>query len=103
MVLILPDFGINDINGINGNSYTQKGVTLNYSEFVTTKYMDKMSPAGDLARDIRDDPHFPELEGMDLDAARQTVKTYLKCLGACDGCMAAFKYTWSRYRAAMRQ
>jgi len=76
---------------------------MSYREYIIKKYLEKMSPAGDLARDIRADPEFPVVTGTDPDSDRQTIKTYLSSRGACSGCMNAFRYTWSRYRRSIKR
>ena len=76
---------------------------MNYADFITEKYLGKDTPAGDLAGDIRHDPNFPRLTDQDPDQERQTIKNYLEHRSACAGCMAAFRYTWSRYIAFCRK
>ena len=76
---------------------------MTYQEYMINHFVKESTREGDLARDIQMDTDFPELDGKDLDDDRRTVREYLELMGACDSCMAAFRYTWRRYREAMRK
>lgn len=76
---------------------------MNYFEFMTARYQKKLSPAGDLARDMQEDPFFPELSGSDLCSDRKKIVQHLNNHGACSGCLEAFRYTWNRYLSVTRK
>lgn len=62
------------------------------------RFINKNSPTGDLARDIRDDGIFPELNNT-----RKEIKSYLTAHNACDGALRAFETMWHSYSAFLRR
>lgn len=62
------------------------------------RFLNRRSPTGDLARDMRDDDLFPELIG-----SHKGIKSYLMDCGACDGALEAFETMWHSYRAFLRR
>lgn len=70
---------------------------LTFYEY-SQRFLDKHSPTGDLARDIRDDTTFPELA-----CTHERIKSYLVYSNACEGAMKAFETMWKSYKAYMRR
>lgn len=62
------------------------------------RFLNKQSPTGDLARDMRDDELFPEVENTHRD-----IKAYLIAHNACDGAIRAFETMWCSYSAFLRR
>lgn len=62
------------------------------------RFLDKQSPTGDLARDIRDDQLFSEVGN-----AYKDIKAYLITHNACDGALVAFETMWHSYLAFLRR
>jgi uncharacterized protein YozE (UPF0346 family) len=54
---------------------------------------------GDLARDARQDRHFPKRRGLDYDS----LYLYLFEAGACPRALAAFDRAWAEYQHADRR
>lgn len=62
------------------------------------RFLNRRSPTGDLARDMRDDRLFPELI-----SSHYGIKKYLIDCNACDGALDAFETMWHSYRAFLRR
>lgn len=62
------------------------------------RFLERQSPTGDLARDMRDDELFPEVENT-----RKDIKAYLIAHNACDGAISAFETMWRSYSAFLRR
>lgn len=62
------------------------------------KFINKHSPTGDLARDIRNDSLFPKLKNT-----RREIKSYLTAHNACDSALKAFETMWHSYSAFLRR
>lgn len=56
------------------------------------KYVEDNTPVGDLARDMRDDPGFPQLS-----SSKSVIKAYLSSANACDGAIEALDDAWALY------
>lgn len=62
------------------------------------RFINKNTPTGDLARDIRDDGLFPELKNT-----HKEIKSYLIAHNACDGAIKAFETMWKNYKSYLRR
>lgn len=62
------------------------------------RFLNKHSPTGDLARDMRDDEVFPERR-----QSHEGIKSYLIECNACEGALNAFETMWYSYRAFLRR
>lgn len=62
------------------------------------RFINKDSPTGDLARDIRDDELFPEVKNT-----HEEIKSYLIGRNACNGALRAFNTMWYSYLAFLRR
>lgn len=62
------------------------------------RFLNKQSPTGDLARDIKDDELFPEVRNTYKD-----IEVYLIAHNACDGALRAFKTMWHSYLVFSRR
>lgn len=62
------------------------------------RFVNKNSPTGDLARDIRDDELFPELRNT-----KDGIRSYLLANNACNGAIRAFETMWKSYKAYLRR
>lgn len=62
------------------------------------RFLNKQSPTGDLARDIKDDELFSEVRNTHKD-----ITLYLIAHNACDEALTAFENMWHSYLAFLRR
>ncbi|GMN96930.1 hypothetical protein JCM35486_26760 [Blautia wexlerae] len=67
------------------------GLAMNFYTWVMRKHLRTQAPAGDLARDMKQDRQFPK------DGDKAVVRKYLEDRGAESGCLSAFEKAWRKY------
>lgn len=65
---------------------------MSFREWIISKHINSDSPIGDLARDINEDPEFPNNINKNIN------KSYLDRKRACKGCLETFEKAWKEYK-----
>lgn len=66
--------------------------TMSFYKFMIENHVKSNSPAGDLARDMKEDRDFPKLS-INYDR----ILNYLESNSACMDCIDAFNECWNEY------
>lgn len=68
------------------------GRFVSFYKFMTMKFLEDDSPAGDLARDMKGDRDFPKFS-----TSYDRIRNYLERCAACSDCFDTFEECWNRY------
>lgn len=68
---------------------------MTFYDWMLNKYLQKDTPRGDLANDMKRESDFPGYGDYEI------ILAYLKYKNACEECIAVFKRCWRDYQKEM--
>ena len=84
----------------NDRAKLPSGQVVSFRDYMLAKHIDRDDPVGDLAREIENDPAFPD----DVSSSKQDIKEYLDYRSnGWDKVIDAFEASWKKYAAYRRR